>query len=103
MGNDAKLRLAIRTVAVTTKVAVRSNRGTGHPELATATAERGLALLDSIGERLDAGTSSEILEALESARDELLQLLDVDQSVAISIGDDSALPEDLDVGPKLSS
>ena len=103
MGNEAELRLAIRTVAVTTRVAVRSNRRTGHPEYAIASAQRGLALLDSIRQAIGPDTPSEIVDALETARRELSQLTAEGGHIAISVGDDGALPEDLDVRPKLRS
>lgn len=97
MGNDARLTLAIRTIVVTTRAAVRSNAKIGRPDLASETAQRGVELLDGIGP-----VPPELRDALDAAREELARLAgQAEADVAISVGDDSPLPEDLDVRPKL--
>lgn len=102
MGSDAKLVLAIRTIAVTTRVAVRSNAKLGRTDLIAPTARRGLELLDSLGPLGD-DTSPRVVEAYEAARAELLRLNEAssDDQVALSIADDGTAPEHLDVRPKL--
>jgi hypothetical protein len=104
VGNDAKLRLAIRTVAVTTRVAVKSRVTRGDPELAIASAERGLALLDQIDQSLDEDASRPAREQLDAARRELDALANPreGETAAVSIGvDDSSLEEKVNVRPKL--
>ena len=104
MGNDAKLRLAIRTVAVTTRVAVKSHVTRGDPELAVASAERGLELLHHIQESLDEDASRPAREQLDAARRELQALANPGEGEATAVSiepDDSSVQEDVDVRPKL--
>jgi hypothetical protein len=104
VGSDAKLRLAIRTVAVTTRVAVKSHERRGDAELAAETARRGLVLLDQIAESLDEEASTGARDAFETARGELsgLAARAVAGTASFSIEvDDSSLQEDVDVRPKL--
>ena len=103
MGTDAKLKLAIRTVAVTTRVAVKSHEKRGDPELAAASARRGLQLLQGIGQSLDNGASSEARQAFDQARRELSVLASAGGGMrTFSVGsDDGSLEEKVDVRPKL--
>ena len=104
VGSDAKLKLAIRTVAVTTRVAVKSHEKRGDTELAAESARRGLVLLDQIAESLDEEDSTGARHAFEIARGELSGLAERAEAgmASFSIGvDDSSLQEDVDVRPKL--
>ena len=104
VGSDAKLKLAIRTVAVTTRVAVKSHEKRGDAELAAESARRGLVLLDHIAESLDEEDSTGARHAFETARGELSGLAERAEAgmASFSIGvDDSSLQEDVDVRPKL--
>lgn len=106
VGTDAKLRLAIRTVAVTTRVAVKSHEKHGNGRLAAASAQRGLVLLDQLAEALDDGASTEARDAFEAARSELSALAERAEAgmTSFSIGaDDSSIQKDIDIGPKLRS
>jgi hypothetical protein len=103
VGNDAKLALAIRTVAVTTRVAVRSHSKRGDADLAVASAERGLQLLDQIAQPLE-DPSSRIRELLDAARRELTELANADEAGmrAFSVdADEGSVKEDVDVRSKL--
>ena len=104
VGNDARLKMAIRTVAVTTRVAVASHERRGDPDLAIASAERGLELLEDIGKSLDDDASTETMESFAAVHRELTALASPrrDARPAFSIGaDDSPVEEDVDVGSKL--
>jgi hypothetical protein len=104
VGNDAKLKLAIRTVAVTTRVAVKIHEKRGDAELAAESARRGLVLLDQIAESLDEDASTGARDAFETARGELSGLAERAEAgtASFSIGpDDRSLKEDVDVRPKL--
>lgn len=94
--------MAIRTVAVTTRVAVKSHLSRGDPELAAASAERGLELLEQIDRSLDEGVHGPARELLDAARRELTALANpgTGGTTPVSIeADDSSAPED--VGSKL--
>ncbi len=49
MRSETNPRLAIRTVLVSTRAAVRSNLAAGDPVMAQRSAERGIELLDALG------------------------------------------------------
>ena len=53
MGIGVKDELAIRTVVVTTRAAVRSHRRVGRPDMARESALRGLLLLTELGRARD--------------------------------------------------
>jgi hypothetical protein len=100
VGNDAKLKLAIRTVAVTTRVAVKSHAGRGDSELAVASAERGLELLDQIDQSLDENASRPARDQLDAARRELTALANPGEGDATAVSiepDDSSVQEDVHV------
>ena len=102
VGKGAKTDLAIRTVAVTTRAAVRSHMKRGNTELAAESATRGLVLLDQLGETFDDDVSRQTRDLFEAARRELAALATGDDAgiTAVSIEpDDSPVQEDVDVRP----
>ena len=72
MGNDDRLAMRIRTILVTTRVAVSSNAKIGRADLALESARRGLALLDGIRDHVSPTTAPEMREEYERARRELM-------------------------------
>lgn len=93
MHRESNPRLAIRTVLVTTRAAVRSNLSAGRPAMARLSAERGAKLLETLA----AYRSSEderLSREYADARRELRSLAQLDQrsaAVAFSVSD-SPLP-----------
>jgi hypothetical protein len=71
--DDRLLLLAIRTIAVSTRAAVRSNRQIGRPDLSIASARRGLVMLEELHARIPAGGPDVVRERYEHARDELMK------------------------------
>ena len=104
MGNEAKLKLAIRTILATTRVAVRSNQAAGRDDLAVESARRGEALLDDLSSRLPPDASAGVWQSYDDARGRLTAISVEAGRRAMSIGaDDGPLDEHVDVGAKLRS
>lgn len=106
MIHDARLLLAVRTILVTTRVAVAKNSRAGRPRLRVATARRGLSMLDALDENVGLGAPREVREALDAGRRELLELAGdaADQTTPISVvGDDEdgVAADTLDDRPRL--
>jgi hypothetical protein len=76
VADESDLRLAIRTIAVTSRAAIDSSRKTGRKDLAVESARRGLALLEAVRERLDADVSDDVSQQLEAAVRELTSAAD---------------------------
>jgi hypothetical protein len=72
MHRDTNPRLAIRTVLVTTRVAVKSNLAAGQPELGRRSAEQGTQLLESLA--VEPGGDAGLSRAYADARRELQTL-----------------------------
>ena len=69
MRSETNPRLAIRTVLVSTRAAVRSNLAAGDPVMAQRSAERGIELLDVLDARAGNGeVSREYGEARKALR-----------------------------------
>ena len=75
MGTEPDARLAIRTIAVSARVAVHSSKKAGRPEMAAECARRGLALLEGLRDQLGADVPEEISELLDAAVRELMSEL----------------------------
>lgn len=74
MGNHGRLQLAIAVILASTRAAVESHRRARESGLVRATAERGLALIDELGERLPDDVPAEVRRLHAAARDELVAL-----------------------------
>ena len=72
MASTASDQLAIRTVVVTTRAAVRFHLGTGRRDLARASASRGLLLLEDLDARRELRNGG--FQTLAEARRELRAL-----------------------------
>ena len=68
VGNDAHLRMAVRTVAVTARAAIRSDARLGRPDLAAASARRGLTLLEQLRGELGPANPADIQDQYAAAR-----------------------------------
>ena len=102
MGNESKLTLAIRTILVTTRAAVRSNQATGRDDLAFESARRGEALLNDVGSRLPPDSSPELLARYNDAQGRMAVLVADASRQAVSIrGGDGAVQEEVDVRSEL--
>lgn len=77
MGNHGRLQLAIAVILASTRAAIASHRRARQSGLVRATAERGLALIDELGERLPDDVPSEIRRLHAAARSELVALADM--------------------------
>lgn len=71
MGSDAANVLALRTVVVTTRAAVRSHLRAGHADLARESAARGLLLLEDVAasRNLRDGESESLAEGRRELRE----------------------------------
>lgn len=74
VGSDSKLLLAIRTIVVTTRAAIRSHRKFGTDHLGRETARRGAAMLAELGRTLPTDGSDAIRQAYEEADREMQEL-----------------------------
>ena len=59
--------MAIRTIAVSARVAIHSSKQAGQPEVAAECARRGLAMLAGLHEQLGADVPEEVRELLDAA------------------------------------
>jgi hypothetical protein len=87
VGNDSDVRLAIRTIAVSARAAIDSSKKGGRPDAAAACAQRGLALLEGLRDRLGADVPDDITQQLEAATRELAS------AARGSLGDARASPK----------
>ena len=71
MATESDLRLAIRTVAVSTRAAVTTHAKVGRPDLAAESARRGLKMLGDLQGRLTPETPEDTRESFDSAMREL--------------------------------
>ena len=71
MGTESDLRLAIRTIAVSARVAIDSSNRAGRPDVAADCARRGLMLLDGLRDQLGADVPDEIRQLFETAVQDL--------------------------------
>jgi hypothetical protein len=71
-----KLRLSVRTILVTTRVAVRSQREAGNDGTASAAARRGLEMLGELTARLPDDAPPDVREQADAAREELTAMAD---------------------------
>jgi hypothetical protein len=76
VGSESKLVLAIRTIVVTTRVAIRSHRKAGTDHLGRETARRGAAMLAELGRKLPADGWEAVRQAYEEADREMQELRD---------------------------
>ena len=92
MRSDPNHRLAIRTVLVTTRAAVKSNLAAGEPEMARRSAVRGAALLQGLAD-WSMGDERLSLEYADAKREmhALAQLEEQPPAFAFAVGD-SPLP-----------
>ena len=72
--NDGRLALAVRTIVVTTRTAVRTHREVRNPDMASYSAGRGLALLEALESELPADAPQEVKELVEDARATLVAI-----------------------------
>jgi hypothetical protein len=104
VGNEAKLKLAIRTILATTRVAVKSNQAAGRDDLALESARRGEALLDDLSSRLPPDASAGVWQTFDDARGRLTAISVEAGRRPLSIGaDDGSLDEHVDVRAELGS
>jgi len=99
VGTTEQMRRAIRTVLVTARAAIHSNQRLGRADLAMESARRGLQLLDELEVRLPDDAEDEVRADFAAALDELESAAD-DGSPGLrifSVGEDRAVPEDVDV------
>jgi hypothetical protein len=71
VGTESDLRLAIRTIAVSTRAAIDSSNKVGRPDAAAECAQRGLTLLDGLRDQLGADVPDEITQLFETAARDL--------------------------------
>ncbi len=71
MGTESDLRLAIRTIAVSARVAIDSSNKAGRPDAAAECAQRGLTLLEGLRDRLGPDVPDDIAQLFEAAELEL--------------------------------
>jgi len=79
VGSESKLLLAIRTIVVTTRVAIRSHRKAGMEDLGRDSARRGAAMLAELGRTLPTDGSEAVRQAYEKAERELQELTDAEE------------------------
>lgn len=89
MLRETNPRLAIRTVLVTTRAAVRSNLSAGRPVAARLSAERGARLLESLAAYRSSGDERVRREYADATRElrSLGQLDERSAAVALSVSD----------------
>jgi hypothetical protein len=80
----------IRTIAVTTRVAIRSNRKIGRPDLVAGSARLGLMMLDELRPHLSSDTAPHVREQYERARRELMKLAGESGSTGFTVGADQS-------------
>lgn len=85
VSSDVRPLLAIRTIVVTTRAAVRSHRAAGNEELARESAQRGAEMLTELGSRLSPEAPGAIGQAYRDAEHELqtLTALAADRSMQV--------------------
>jgi hypothetical protein len=76
VGSESKLVLAIRTIVVTTRVAINSHRKSGTNDLGPETVRRGAAMLAELGRTLPTDGSDAVRQAYEKADREMQELTD---------------------------
>jgi hypothetical protein len=104
VGKETKLDLAIRTILITTRAAVRSNQAAGRDGLALESARKGEELLNELGSRLAPGTPAETLRLYDAARDGIQSLAADASHRAVSVdGEEGALDEEVDVRSELGT
>lgn len=90
MGTFDRLLMAIRTIAVSTRAAVRSNRQVGRRDLSVASARRGLAMLEQLRDRLPADAPDAVRDAYERARREITDAVGDLGVTSFTIGDEES-------------
>ena len=71
MGNESDVRLAIRTIAVSSRAAIDSSNKIGRPDVAAECAQRGLTLLHGLRDQLGAEVPDDVNQLLEAAERDL--------------------------------
>ena len=76
MGNESDLHMAIRTIAVSARVAIASSRRAGRPDVAAECARRGLTMLDALRDRFEEDPPESIRQLFDAAVRELTAVAD---------------------------